>query len=152
MSIPTTPSSTLENLATNLGSNSELRIMVGQNYVPIKGLTQVTPAWTTDVNKTKPYVLKGYSHATKTGIELTISIEGLEVPSDPGTKALCAYAHKLGNDGNAQFSYQFCDGTVIEFIAATELQYGQHQGPNSESTFTGTLHITGIPEFTEAAE
>lgn len=152
MSIPTTPSSTLDNLATNLGSNSELRIMVGQNYVPIKGLTSVTPSFAFDINDTKPYVLKGDTHSTKTGRQITIAFEGLEVPSDPGTAALVDYFPKLGNDGNAQFAYQFTDGSVMEFIAAVEGQKGQHSGPNSEATITGTLHITGTPEFTDAAE
>ena len=147
-----TPTKSLENLATNLGSNADIQILVGDKYVPIKGLTQATPSWSTDVNKTTPYALKGYRHATKTGIEMTVAIEGLEVPSDPGTAALCAYAHKLGNEGNAQFAYQFTNGDVMEFTAAVEVQYGQHQGPNSEATFTGTLHITGKPEYTEASK
>lgn len=150
MAIPSTPSSNLENLATNLGSNSELQIMVGEKYVPIKGLTSVTPSMSFDVNDTKPYILKGDTHSTKTGRTFTIAFEGLEVPSDPGTKALTDYFPKIGNDGNAQFCYQFTDGSTMEFIAAVEGQKGQHNGPNSEATITGTLHITGTPEFSDA--
>lgn len=145
-----TPSTTLENLATNLGSASELKIMSGDAYIDIKGLTKVTPNFAFDVNKTKPYVLKGDSHATKTGREITFAFEGLEVPSDPGTKTLCDYFMKLGNEGNAQFAYRFTNGDTMEFVAAVEGNFGQNEGPNSEATISGTLHVTGIPEYTVA--
>ena len=140
----------LENLETNLGSASSLKILSGDAYIDIKGLTKVTPSYSFDVNKTKPYALGGLSHATKTGKEITFAFEGLEVPADPGTAALCKLIPQLGADGNGQFCYTFTNGDTMEFIAAVEGNIGQNEGPNSEATISGTLHVTGTPVYTEA--
>lgn len=118
---------------------------------PIADMTSFSVSFDDGVEEWKPFDHEGWTRRLKTAKSITISVTGKRNVGDAGNDFVAGLAFKNGRDAEANFVWNFPDGTKILFKGAV---INIKALGASESTDVAPLEFdvmsNGKPEVTEA--
>lgn len=129
-----------------------LKIKISDEYVLIKGLTNITPSVNGKIVTYTTYDDGGWDNNQVTGKGFKITLDGYRIFGDPGNDELAKTTFAIGADANKDFEYTFADGSALQFTAAVNVTAFSGGAPTDLIPLKADLSGKGKPVEVAATE